>query len=208
MTKRRTAPWWEKFKVDVPRGQVGDWAVETFRVSYDEAKWHQLTMLFNGAGSRGIFPGTYTRLTHNQRVVMSDTPAEIKDHLEIIRMAEGQVLLNGLGLGLVLRACLLKSEVDHVTVIEIAPEVIELVEPHWHRWFGDRFTVHQADALTWKPPKNTRYDVCWHDIWDELCSENLPEMHKLHRRYGHRCDWQGSWSRAEVEYRQRQERFY
>ena len=205
---KQTTPWWEKYKVDVPKGQIGDWAIETFKVSDEGAKRHQLAMLFNGTGSRGIYAGTYTKLTHNGGLVMSDTPAEIRDLLKVIKMAKGQVLLNGLGLGLVLRACLSKDEVDHVTVIEIAPEVIELVESHWRRWFGDKFTVHLADALTWKAPRNTRYDVVWHDIWSDMCSDNLPDMHKLHRRYGHRCDWQGSWGRSILEYRMKRDRFF
>ncbi|GAI86930.1 unnamed protein product, partial [marine sediment metagenome] len=129
----------------------------------------------------------------------SDTPAEIRDHLEVIRQAKGQVLLNGLGLGLVLRACLLKPEVDHVTVIEIAPEVIALVVPHLREQFGDKFTIHAADALTWKAPVNSRWNVVWHDIFDAICTDNLPIMTRLKRRYGRRCDWQRCW--AEDEHR-------
>lgn len=194
----REEPWWEKYKVDVPEGQSGSWAVERFSINVAEASLHQLRSFLNGIGRRGVLPGTYTRLVHHTNfgitVVMSDTPAEILDHLEVIGRATGQVLLNGLGLGVVLRACLLKDKVEHVTVIEVAPEVVELVEPHWRSQFGDRFTVHIADALTWEPPKGVRYDVIWHDIFESICSDNMPVMTQLKRRYGKRCNWQGCWA--------------
>jgi hypothetical protein len=63
----------------------------------------------------------------------------------------------------------------------------------------DRLRVIHADALKWMPPKVMRWSVVWHDIWDDISVDNLNEMTKLHRRYGRRCDWQGSWCRAECE---------
>lgn len=191
--------WWDEYKVDVPEGQMGDWAVERFEITEAAAKLYNLRATLHGFGYRGVRPGNYTKLTHNAQIIMSDTPAEIRDHLEVIRKAAGNVLLNGLGLGLVLRACLLKPEVDHITVIEIAPEVIALVEPHLRKQFDDKFTVHEADALFWQAPNNSRWDVVWHDIFDTICADNLPIMTRLKRRYGSRCSWQGCW--AEYEHR-------
>ena len=110
-------------------------------------------------------------------------------------MNKGNVLVNGLGLGIYAQAVLEKPDVQKATVIEIAPEVIELVGTHLLDKYGDRLEIIQADALEWRPPPRTRYDVVWHDIWDDICRDNLAAMKTLHRRYGRRCDWQGSWSR-------------
>ena len=196
-----TEVWWNQYKVDVPENRIGDWAVERFEITEEGAKLFNLRASLHGLGYRFVIPGTYSSLTYRGHLVMSDTRAEIQDHLGIIGRAKGKVLLNGLGLGLVLRACLLKPDVDHITVIEIAPEVISLVEPHLRERFDDKFVIHAGDALSWKAPKNSRWDVVWHDIWDSLCTDNLPDMHRLHRRYGHRSDWQGSWGRETLEYR-------
>ena len=62
-----------------------------------------------------------------------------------------------------------------------------------------RVTIINADAFEWKPPKDQRYDVVWHDIWDNICGDNLPEMTKLHRKYGKKTDWQGSWCKYECK---------
>jgi spermidine synthase len=152
-------------------------------------------------------PGWYTRLTRNGSIIMSDTPDEIRDHWDVIRRANGRVLINGLGLGVVLNACLSKvlsddgtsagreMAVEHATVVEKNQDVIDLVGSYYEDRFGDRLTIVHADALEWKAPRGERYNVVWHDIWDDICADNLDSMKKLHRKYGRRCDWQGSWCR-------------
>jgi hypothetical protein len=40
--------------------------------------------------------------------------------------------------------------------------------------------------------------VAWHDVWANICEDNLPLMARLHRRYGRRVNWQGSWSKEVV----------
>lgn len=92
-----------------------------------------------------------------------------------------------------------KPAVDKVTVIEISPDVITLVGSYLKEHFGARLEIIEADAFTWQPPRGVRYGAVWHDIWDNICSDNLPEMHKLHRKYGRRTDWQGSWCRWRCE---------
>lgn len=190
----------DRYKIDWPESRDGDWRVERFTVTPEQAALERLRASFSfGSRGRAVPEGTYTRLTRNGWLVMSDTPDEIRDHLTPIHRAEGHVLVNGLGLGLVARACLEKPEVLRVTAVEIAPEVIRLVGTHLRRRYGQRFVAVVADALTWQPPRGARYDVVWHDIWDDICADNLEDMKRLHRRYGRRCGWQGSWARARCE---------
>ena len=185
--------WHLKYQVDVPEGKAGDWAVEKFAVTAEAEKWEQLRAMMNRG--RYVPVGTYTGLYRKNKTIMSDTPDEIRDHLGAIRMANGQVLINGLGLGVMLKAVLAKPEVAHVTVVEKASEVIGLVGTHYACLHKSRLTIVHDDAFTYKPPKGIRYGAVWHDIWDDLCADNLPEMSNLHRKYGKRCDWQGSWGK-------------
>lgn len=178
-------------KVHVPEGSCGDWAVSRYTVSEAEAR---LSAMLDGR--RYVYPGTYAQLTHRGRIIMSDTPAEMRDHGEPVRRATGSVLINGLGLGMVLGAILAKPSVTDVTVVELAPEVIRLVGP---TYADPRLTIVCADAFDWQPPKGKRYDCVWHDIWPDICLDNLAEMTRLHRKYGRRCDWQGSWCRGELQ---------
>lgn len=177
MNRRELIP-----NVSVPEGTSGAWRVEQYEVPAD--RWQGFR--------RVVPPGRYTRLTRNGKVIMSDTPDEKRDHMWFAQRARGNVLINGLGLGMVLGAILRKLEVSSVTIIENSPDVIRLVAPSYR---DPRVTIIEADALEWRPAPGQRYDAVWHDIWDDICADNLPEMHKLHRRYGRRAAFQGSWAR-------------
>ncbi len=186
-------------KTDIPEGQSGDWRIECFTVSEDNARLFNLRAAINGYEHRGIKPGRYTKLTHHGDIVMSDTPAELNDHYELVRQAKGQVLINGLGLGIVTEACLRKLDVQHVTVIELSEDVIRLVGTYLKEQWGNRLTIIHDNAFTWQPPKGIKYNAVWHDIWPTICADNKEAMAMLHRRYGKRARWQGSWARYEVE---------
>ena len=179
---------------EVPEGAAGNWCVEKFEVTAEQARFENIRSAWS-PGCRSIDPGRYTRLKRGKTVVMSDTPAELRDLIEFRRQARGRVLINGLGLGLAAIMAAQKDSVESVTVVERSDEVRSLVASH----LPDKVAVVHGDAFTWKPPRSVRYDVVWHDIWDDICADNLTEMHKLHRRYGKRSDWQGSWCRELCE---------
>jgi hypothetical protein len=141
-------------------------------------------------------------LYQNNKLWMSDTQDERNDHRTILNKAHGQVLIGGLGLGMIALACALKSEVDHVLVIEINPDVIGLVVPWLHRALRmlgrdpSKIEAIQADLLTWIPQKGQKYDCVWFDIWENLCTYNLQQYTMLSRRYARRMNpggFRGSW---------------
>jgi predicted membrane-bound spermidine synthase len=137
---------------------------------------------------------------HGKKLIMGDTPAEMRDHDAPVRVARGRCLINGLGLGVVLQACLQKSEVEHVTVVEVSQDVVDLVAPHYFEMFGaQRLEVICADAYEFKPSKGIRYGMVWNDIWIDITTDNYEGMKKLHRKYGRSSDWVGSWMRHEIK---------
>jgi hypothetical protein len=188
--------WWRDWQVSVPAGSAGRWRVERFTVSEEAASIERMRAMFSGG--RGVPAGDYTRLMRGGQLVMSDTPDEIRDHRSPVREAKdrgGRVLIHGLGLGLVLRQMLALPNVTQVDVVEQSEDVIALVGPIYA---GDpRVTIHHADAYEMRWPKGARWSVAWHDIWDDICADNLEGMTKLHRRFARRVDWQGSWCRRE-----------
>jgi spermidine synthase len=182
----------------IPEGQSGDYRIEHFSVSEDRSRQTAI----RAWRDEYVPAGDYTRLMRRGTVVMSDTPMEMRTNWPIISAARGRVLINGLGIGMVLQRILAKPEVEHVVVVEISDDVIKLVGPSFA---GDsRVTIIHADALEYAPPSGERFDVVWHDIWDDVCSDNLPDMRKLHRRYGKRSAWQASWRREDCERQERQ----
>lgn len=177
--------------MDIPDGRSGDWEIDTFTITEEQAELANLRMAWNGAAARYVLPGTYKRLLHFNQTVMSNTRAELRDHAHFISRAKGNVLVNGLGLGCILVELLNKDEVEHITVIEKSEDVIKLVAT----FFNGKVDIINDDAFKWKPPKGIRYGAVWHDIWNFISGDNVDEMISLHRKYGKRCDYQESWCR-------------
>lgn len=184
-------------KVQIPVGEMGNYKIERFTVTGKE---------FQGFGARYVPPGEYTRLMRGGQLVMSDTPDEMNDHYSFVRKAKGNVLIAGLGIGMVLYNLLEKADVTHVDVIEISEEVIALVAPWFYERYGDRIRIIHADILEYKPDSGIVYDFAWFDIWDDICVDNLETMKKLHRKYARTAKEKGSWAREICEYYRRRDK--
>lgn len=181
----------------VPCGASGQYAVEEFAVTTEDAKFFNLRAAING-DRRTIIPGKYKSLKRNGKIIMSNTPSEMNDFRYFVYRASGDILINGLGLGVVLSQLLKKTEVKNIIAIEISQDIVSLIAPAFSK--DKRVSIINADALTWCPPKGMKFDFVWHDIWDDICSDNLPEMKTLHRKYGRKTKCQQSWCREKCEY--------
>lgn len=166
----------------IPPGEIGDCKIEKFTISKEGANLFNLRQIISRQG-RYVEAGEYSRLYIEGALAMSDTPAELIDHSLFARIAKGNILINGLGLGIVARAVLLKGNVDKVIINEIDKDVISLVGPYIEEEFGDKVQINEADAFLWKPPKGLKFDAVWHDIWFDIRGDNYTEMKLLHRRY-------------------------
>lgn len=200
------------YQVDVPEGRSGLWSVEKFTVSAEEAR-HDSAMSAIRGSSRHTPAGTYTGLYRkgfhiNQPgdIIMSDTPDEYLDHADFIRAAHGNVLIAGLGLGMVLQEVCRRVEVQSVTVVEKSPDVIALVGPTYKKRYPHKLNLVEADIFTWEVRPRPKFDITWFDIWDNLCTDNLDEMAKLNRKYARWCSDKRSWGREILLDRRRRER--
>lgn len=190
---------WEQYRVSVPEGECDGMRIERFTVT-DVHTVENIRLAFSGR--LPCQRGTYTRLIEGGCLWMSDTPAEVRDHIEAMRKIERgakRVLIMGLGLGMIVQTAI-NAGVEHIDVVEKDARVIRLVGEHYANMAADcgvGLTIHHADAyaIRWEP--GTRWDVVWHDVWPSLCADNLPEMAKLKRSYGRRAEWQGCWGEHE-----------
>lgn len=173
----------------IPPGEAGSWRVTQFEVDAAAARYEAMRAFNPSTRGRGVPAGTYTALHRGGTLVMSDTPDELRDLDDLHWNAKGRVLIHGLGLGCALQVALASPRVTAVDVVELAPEVLQLVAPS----FTDpRVRFHQGDAYTFRFPAGSRWDVAWHDVWDTICADN--RYSTLRRRYGRRVGWQGCWA--------------
>lgn len=140
-----------------------------------------------------VTKGDFKRLMVNGHVMMSNTQMEVDTNAKFVNLAHGKILINGLGLAMVVERLLQKEDVEHITIIEFDQRVIDLVAPQFED--NSRVTIIHDDAFTHKPKRGSYYDFVWHDIWQDLCADNIKEMQALHKKYARRSGWQGSWAK-------------
>lgn len=143
--------------------------------------------------------------------MMSDTRMEQISNYEVVRKAEGDILIAGLGLGMILLPIVNNSDVQSVTVIEKYPDVVALVEAPIRHHLGKRskkLTIVNADIFQWRPERKGRqFDVIYFDIWPDICTDNLEEMTKLRRAFAPYLrvgGWAACWKQDELKARRRQ----
>lgn len=149
--------------------------------------------------------GVYTCLRRGQTQFMTDLYDEWWTQRPAIAEATargGNILITGLGLGLVAEA-ILRATTDkacRIIIVEKSADVIRLVSPLLRSRYGDRIEIIEGDAFTWEPPAARRFTVGWHDIWPDPCAtENIEEMNRLELHHAQWCDWQGCWPRTYLE---------
>lgn len=187
----------------IPDAISWDWEIRTFEVPEND-----ISQMIERFKSWRYVPGwKYKMLRRKNVTVMSNTPDEICDFLHFTRSAKWNILINWLWLWCVIKELLGKEDVKNITVIEKSVDVINLVSPYFN---DKRLNIINADAFEYNPPKWEKYDYVWHDIWDYISADNLPEMEKLHRKYWKRTWWQDSWVKEECKRLKRIEstRFY
>lgn len=150
----------------------GDWKLQRFTIDKNNFR----------AMMEGISSGTYVRLLHKGECVMSDTNMEKRTNIDFCCSAYGDVLIGGLGIGMIILAIQDKPEVKSITVIEKNEEVIDMIASQLN--FNDKVKIICADVFDWKPEIGVKYDVSYMDIWNWVNRDIYErEMKPLKRKY-------------------------
>lgn len=124
---------------------------------------------------------SFPAIREDGRVWMTVTPNEIHTIQPAVRESHGKVLTYGLGLGYYAFHCLLKNEVESVTVVERNPEVIEVFRRYLLPCFPrpDALRIIQADAFEYAKHVMPRegFDTVFTDLWHDV-ADGIP----LYRR--------------------------
>lgn len=163
---------WKSVYSVLEEGKCGDFEIKKFAVSRNDIR----------AMLDGIPPGNYVSLRNNLKCIMSDTPMEKRTNSWFVANAFGDVLIGGLGIGMILLAIQDKECVKSITVIEKNQEVIDLV---LHQLpLNKKVNVIHADVFDWKPQKGVKYDCVYMDIWSGINRDIYKkQMVPLKRKY-------------------------
>ncbi len=210
----------------IPEGRSDDCSIEHFNVTEKDFEFSKIQAMQHGPSTL-VSPGRYARLNVGRALMMSDTPAEQRSNRWFVSMAAGDVLIAGLGLGMVLIPVLRKRDVQSVTVIEKHQGVIDLVEGGIRAKMSssenNKLLVICEDIFDWKlPPRSAfrlkdqntlvgRWHTIYFDIWPDACGDNLEEITKLKRRFARRLrrddpnSWMGAWEEDRLRHERARE---
>lgn len=139
---------------------------------------------------------SYCRLLIDGKCYMTDAEFERRTNREFMTKAHGDVLIAGLGIGLILDP--LFDRCTSVTVIEKSSDVIGLVARHY-----PKATIIHADIFDWKPPIGSMWDTIYFDIWPTINADEVKaESRKLERKFKKYLRDDGymqSWNRIALE---------
>jgi hypothetical protein len=175
----------EFIKREKLRGALGGW--ESYAETYD------------------LEPGTYIKLVgKGNGIMMSDTPMEIRTNREFIEEAHGDVLIAGLGLGVVLLSIQKGKDVETITVVEQSRELVEFIVPHLP--LTHKVEIRFGNIFEWLPRDGEKFDTIYFDIWDEISGDNYPQTKELHKRFRKYLNkdsnlhwWMDSWRREDFK---------
>lgn len=155
-------------------GQVGDFKLQHYDISDNN---------FYAIVRCGIPPGRYIRLINRCDCVMSDTPMEKETNRDFVRNAHGNVLIGGLGIGLIILAIQDKEDVKQITVVEKNREVIELVGKQLP--LNSKVNIVNDDVFEYKPllKHNTIYMDIWNYINKDVYNKQMKPLISRYRRY-------------------------
>jgi spermidine synthase len=133
---------------------------------------------------RGQKEGDVITVLHDKKkreIVMSDSVMEKRTNLDFIEDANGDVLIAGLGLGMIVLAIQDKKDVDNITIVEIDNNLKNLVMQGLKEKLSDKVEIVICDINEFEPKK--KYDSVYCDIWNNIDSDNWVEMKKLTRKF-------------------------
>lgn len=157
--------------INLPEKKVGDYAIE-YRVL---PAGKRLSILAGGF-VRFDTDITIQTLKQNEVLWMSNTPSEVQDMQSLVHWASGNVVVAGLGIGIVATLLSRMDRVKTITVVEISQEVIQLVGPH----LGGNISVVNADFREWiKTQGESSFDYLVLDIWRNISLDELHDMLNL-----------------------------
>ena len=179
----------------IPQGSQGVAKVRHITITPQVAQTMVLRELITHGRERSSPAGEYCQLIIDGELMMSDTQLEHDTNQTVVLKASGDVLIAGLGIGLILVPILAKASVNSVTVVELHQDVIDLVAPNF---MDDRLQIICEDIYSWKPAKGTKFQTIYFDIWPNICWSNRNQMMKLERRFRSNLDkggWMNSWAK-------------
>lgn len=174
----------------IPKGKSGDFSIKHYRVTKQDVKSARIRQIWQHdeilpkVGKVTILAKKTDSSWKDHDVVMSDSEFDKHANQEIVRIANGNVLIAGLGIGMIILPLLKNKYVKKITVIEREQDVINLVYKHIKKHDkSNKLEIIHDDILKVELPKEKKFDVIFFDIWNDVCGDNYQLMKELRKKF-------------------------
>ena len=148
-----------RIQVSIPEGISGDYEVAHYTDETTDNMWQVYLSMKNETHDSH----TVLLKAGCDMPIMQDSEAEYNEHQWLWDNATGDVLIGGLGLGMVHQPLIDNPNVTSVTIVELEQDVVDLVWDDCEK--DETFSVVMADFETWTPPEGSSFDTVWGDTW-------------------------------------------
>lgn len=125
-----------------------------------------------------------------EEIVMSDSWMECKTNINFVNNAKGNVLIAGLGIGLIVLAIQDNPDVKNITIIEKDESLKNIVLKQLSKHLNDKINIIISDINEFEPKE--KYDTIYFDIWNNISGENLDEMNNLSDKFKNHLNKNGT----------------
>jgi spermidine synthase len=136
------------------------------------------------------------------KTMMSNHEFEIITNQKFLDNAKGDVLIFGLGIGLVIFPLLNMSEINSITIVEIDGSLIEHVNPIIKKNdIHSKVSIYEGDAFSFET--NKLFDTIYFDIWHSINEKAFREMKILIEKFKYNLTlggWMDSWCSEEEKF--------
>jgi spermidine synthase len=136
-------------------------------------------------------------IPESEQVMMSNHETETITNQKFIDNAKGNVLIFGLGLGLIIFPLLNDEQITKIDIVEIDSDIIsyvgDIIKSHDVR---NIVRIHKGDSFEYHNELQTTYDTIYFDIWEYVGEKELYEIKDLHKTYTiflNKNGWMDSW---------------
>jgi hypothetical protein len=126
-----------------------------------------------------------TKINDTVQCVMSNNLFEKLTNQNFIDTARGDVIVFGLGLGLILFPLLEDDEISSITVIDNSIDIIDNIGPIIKNYdVNNKLTIIQGDVFThYQQLNEMKFDVMYFDYWNIVDSTIQTDMEMLKELY-------------------------
>lgn len=168
-------------------GQTKDFELKKRKITKADVKTAEMRAIFN---PHNIPPKIGTLMVLSRKsasyndCVMSDAEYEKITNREIVNVARGNVLIAGLGIGMILIPLLKDKGVEKITVVEKEKDLIDFIFPKIKKHDkANKLEIIHSDIDDLELPKEQKFDVIYFDIWDNVCGDNYEQMKNLKKKF-------------------------